>query len=197
MVTAAVWRFCFSKLWLRLTCSGSLHSGGRTQPRTFEHPRRTGKAFCAEGFEELRLRKGALRLGAAERTHYLFCACRAAPTMGVQSVWRHGIEIPALRDWLNEHKPGEQSGIFRSGFVGYYTANEDVFRDFKVDHGCRSERPLGWAYKGSAQSDSANLDHLIATTGRTGTHLDGWRTRAIKPRGTFSFSGCTTPTLAS
>lgn len=41
-----------------------------------------------------------------------------------------GIEIPALRAWLQTHKPGDESGIFRGCFVAYNIANEDVFSKF-------------------------------------------------------------------
>jgi len=41
-----------------------------------------------------------------------------------------GIEIPALRAWLQAHKSSDESGIFRGGFVAYNIANEEVLRAF-------------------------------------------------------------------
>jgi hypothetical protein len=46
-----------------------------------------------------------------------------------------GVEIPALREWLNTHAPGEKVGIFHTCFTGYVIANEDVLNDFMVEHG--------------------------------------------------------------
>lgn len=45
-----------------------------------------------------------------------------------------GVTVPSLRSWLDEHKPGENAGIFEKGFIGYHLMNEDVFRDFMVEH---------------------------------------------------------------
>jgi hypothetical protein len=46
-----------------------------------------------------------------------------------------GIEIPALRNWLREYKPGDEAGVFRSCFVIYFTMNEDIRGEFMVEHG--------------------------------------------------------------
>jgi hypothetical protein len=46
-----------------------------------------------------------------------------------------GIEIPSLRQWLNDNKSGSENGIFHSFFVGYHTANDSVLRSFVIDHG--------------------------------------------------------------
>ncbi len=45
------------------------------------------------------------------------------------------IEIPALRKWLFEFKPGFEAGIFYNSFVGYHTANDDVLSNFMPEHG--------------------------------------------------------------
>ena len=135
-----------------------------------------GKAFCAEGFEELRLRKGAPKvwsLPSSEVIAYFAPDAQRRP-WGFNLYGVIGIEIPALRDWLNKHKPGEQSGIFRSGFVGYYTANEDVFRDFKVDHGLPVPSDL-WVglIKDRLNLIPQTLGHLVETY-RTNRDALGW-----------------------
>lgn len=43
-----------------------------------------------------------------------------------------GIEIPALREWIERNKPGEEGGILRSYFTGFIIANDDVLRNFMV-----------------------------------------------------------------
>lgn len=135
-----------------------------------------GKAFCADGFEELRLRKGAPKVWALPSGKLIayFAPDAQRRPWGFNLYGVIGIEIPALRDWLNEHKPGEQSGIFRSGFVGYYTANEDVFRDFKVDHGLPVPSDL-WVglIKDRLNRIPQTLDKLIATY-RTNREALGW-----------------------
>ena len=45
-----------------------------------------------------------------------------------------GIEIPSLRQWLRQHKPGNAVGIFHTCFVSYVIANEDALCDFMVEH---------------------------------------------------------------
>ena len=45
-----------------------------------------------------------------------------------------GIEIPALREWLDRHKPGDEAGIFHTSFVAYHIANEKWVREFMVTH---------------------------------------------------------------
>lgn len=122
------------------------------------------------------MRKGAPKVWAlpsSELITYFAPAAQRRP-WGFSLYGVIGIEIPALRDWLNEHKPGEQSGIFRSGFVGYYTANEDVFRDFKVDHGLPVPSDL-WVglIKDRLNLIPQTLDHLIATY-RTNRDALGW-----------------------
>jgi len=46
-----------------------------------------------------------------------------------------GLEIPALRAWLDEYRPAEEAGIFRSYFVAYHTANDDALRGFMIHDG--------------------------------------------------------------
>lgn len=44
-----------------------------------------------------------------------------------------GIEILPLRDWLRTYKPGDE-GVFRTWFMGYSIANEDVLNNFTINH---------------------------------------------------------------
>ncbi|MBB5727945.1 hypothetical protein [Sphingomonas prati] len=46
-----------------------------------------------------------------------------------------GLEIPALRTWLLKHKPGDEAGIFRGAFTGYFSTNDELLRGFMVEHG--------------------------------------------------------------
>ncbi|WP_157602736.1 hypothetical protein [Sphingomonas sp. PR090111-T3T-6A] len=134
------------------------------------------KAFCAEGFEELRLWKGTAKVWAPRSSEVIayFAPHAQRRPWGFKLFGVIGIEIPALRDWLNEHKPGQQSGIFRSGFVGYYTANEDVFRDFSVVHGLPVPSDL-WVglIKDRLNLIPQTLGHLTATY-RTNRDALGW-----------------------
>jgi hypothetical protein len=45
-----------------------------------------------------------------------------------------GVEIPSLRQWLLQHKPGNQVGIFHTCFVSYLIINEDILGEFMVEH---------------------------------------------------------------
>lgn len=46
-----------------------------------------------------------------------------------------GLEIPALRRWLIEHKSTQSDHILRSTFVAYYIMNHDDRNLFMVEHG--------------------------------------------------------------
>ncbi|MEG8219956.1 hypothetical protein OSJ57_04895 [Sphingomonas sp. HH69] len=96
------------------------------------------QAFQSEGFVEERLFKGAnkvwMQRSSGEIVSY-FVPDAQRRTWGFRLLGVVGIDIPALRQWLNQHKPGSKSGIFQVGFVGYYTANDDVLGDFQVEHG--------------------------------------------------------------
>lgn len=85
-----------------------------------------------------------------------------------------GIEVPALRDWLREHKPGREAGIFQTSFVGYVIANEDVLRDFLVEHGEPVPADL-WAglLKDRLARVPPTLEGLIASYRRNKEEL-GW-----------------------
>jgi hypothetical protein len=133
-------------------------------------------AFCAEGFEELRLRRGAPKVWALPSSEVIpyFAPDAQRRPWGFNLYGVIGIEIPALRDWVNEHKPGEQSGIFGSGFVGYYTSNENVFRDFQIYHGVPVPADL-WVglIKDRLNLIPQSLGHLMATY-RTNRDALGW-----------------------
>jgi hypothetical protein len=134
------------------------------------------KAFRADGFEERRLWKGEPKvwtLPSTEVVAYFGPDAQRRP-WGFNLFGIIGIEIPKLRDWLNEHKPGQESGIFRTGFVGYYTLNEDVFRDFRVENGLPVPSDL-WVglIKDRLDLIPKTLDQLL-TTYRTNREALGW-----------------------
>lgn len=122
--------------------------------------------FVAEGLHEARLKKGAPKvwtLPSSEVIRY-FAPDAQRRSWGFNFFGTVGIEIPAFRDWLNTHKPGEQAGIFQSGFVAYYTLNEDPFRDFRIVQGQPVPHDL-WVglIKDRLEQIPPTLDLLIAT----------------------------------
>jgi len=96
------------------------------------------QAFQSNGFIEQRLFKETnkvwLQQSSSEIIPY-FAPQAVRRPWGFQLYGVIGIEIPALRRWLNQHRPGTARGIFHNGIVGYHIANEDVLRDFHIDHG--------------------------------------------------------------
>jgi hypothetical protein len=96
------------------------------------------QAFQSEGFIEKRLFKGGHKVWMQESSGEIvsfFAPDAQRRPWGFRLLGVVGIDIPALRQWLNQHKPGTESGIFQGGFVGYYTANDDVLGGFQVEHG--------------------------------------------------------------
>lgn len=95
-------------------------------------------AFRDEGFEEKRLAKGlhykVWVSPGGDITRFFGPDAQRRP-WGFQLFGIVGIDIPDLRRWLSEYKPGAASGIFQTCFVGYHTANEDIFREFHIDNG--------------------------------------------------------------
>ncbi|MDB5677946.1 hypothetical protein [Sphingomonas bacterium] len=93
-------------------------------------------AFREEGFGERRFVKGAPKywtLPAGDIIPF-FAPHAQRQSWGFMLYGTIGIEIPALREWLNRHHPGPEAGIFHTMFVGYYTANEKVL-SFMLDQG--------------------------------------------------------------
>ncbi len=134
------------------------------------------KAFQAEGFREQRLCQVGPKV-------WTLPADEIVPFFSSDAQRRHwgfvlfgviGIEIPALRLWLDEHKPGPASGIFQSGFIGYYTSNEQVFGDFQILHGSPIPSDL-WVglIKDRLRLIPRSLDELLATY-RTNREVLGW-----------------------
>ncbi|HEX8214902.1 MAG TPA: hypothetical protein VF582_05465 [Allosphingosinicella sp.] len=94
-------------------------------------------ALRREGFEERQLfPKGpkVWSLPAADIIRFFWPGAYRRPWGFVYS-GAAGIEIPRLRDWLHEHKPRDEAGIFHSCFVSYLIANEEVLGDFQIEHG--------------------------------------------------------------
>lgn len=85
-----------------------------------------------------------------------------------------GIEIPALRAWLDRYRPGQQVGRFHTWFAGYEIANEDVLGDFTVLHDDPVPADL-WAglLKDRLLRIPASLDSLVALYRRDREKL-GW-----------------------
>ncbi|WP_242154919.1 hypothetical protein [Sphingomonas sp. BAUL-RG-20F-R05-02] len=135
-----------------------------------------GKAFYADGFQELRLRKGASKVWALPSSEVIayFAPDAQRRAWGFNLFGTIGIEIPKLRSWLNEHKSGQDCGIFHSGFIGYYTLNEEVLRDFRIEHGLPIPFDL-WVglIKDRLNRIPQTLDGLIATY-RTNREALGW-----------------------
>jgi hypothetical protein len=84
-----------------------------------------------------------------------------------------GVEIPSLRRWLREFKP-EEPGIFHSCFVCYLITNEDISREFMVEHGNPIPADL-WAglLKDKLELVPPTLDGLITAYRRDKEQL-GW-----------------------
>ena len=85
-----------------------------------------------------------------------------------------GVEIPSLRKWLSEFKPDAEAGIFQQCFVSYLIVNEDVFRDFMVEHDKPVPRDL-WAglLKDRLDKVPPTLDALVDAYRRNKEEL-GW-----------------------
>lgn len=85
-----------------------------------------------------------------------------------------GVEIPSLRQWLRQHKPGNQVGIFHTCFVGYLIINEDILGEFMVEHGEPVPSDL-WAglLKDRLEKVPSSLTDLIAAYQRNKEEL-GW-----------------------
>jgi hypothetical protein len=84
-----------------------------------------------------------------------------------------GVEIPSLRTWLREFKP-EGPGIFHSCFICYLITNEELRREFMVEHGNPIPADL-WAglLKDKLELVPPNLDSLITAYRRNKEEL-GW-----------------------
>ena len=85
-----------------------------------------------------------------------------------------GIGIPSLRQWLREHKPRDEAGIFHSCFVSYHILNEDVFQNLMV----KQDKPIPvdlWAgmLKDRLEKVPSTLDALVAAYLRNEEDL-GW-----------------------
>lgn len=95
-----------------------------------------GKAFKEDGFTETRLTKGFNKVWAlpSREVQPYFAPHAQRRPYGFVLYGVFGIEISTLREWLNKYKPGRESGIFSDGFVGYYSSNDDVFRDFAIEN---------------------------------------------------------------
>jgi hypothetical protein len=133
-------------------------------------------AFRNEGLEELRLISKAPKawtLPAGDIVRFFWPHPYRRP-WGFVYQGTIGIEVPALREWLREHKPGQQAGIFQVAFVGYLTVNEDVFRNFMVEHGKPVPADL-WAglLKDRLEQVPPTLDGLLAAYRRNKEEL-GW-----------------------
>jgi len=85
-----------------------------------------------------------------------------------------GIEIPALRSWINKYKPGEGGGILRGYFTAYIIANEDVLNKFMVEFGNPVPADL-WAglLRDRVARIPSSLEMLLSTY-RTNREELGW-----------------------
>ena len=122
-------------------------------------------AFREEGFNEQRWVKGYPKYWTLEADDIIpfFAPDAQRRSWGFVLYGSIGIEIPALRDWLNRYKPGQEAGIFQTMFVGYYTANEKVL-SFMLDQGGPVPADL-WVglIKDRLQLIPPSIDELIAT----------------------------------
>jgi hypothetical protein len=84
-----------------------------------------------------------------------------------------GVEIPSLRAWLREFKR-DDAGIFHSCFVCYLIINEEVRREFMVQHGNPIPADL-WAglLKDKLELVPPTLDAFIGAYRRNKEEL-GW-----------------------
>lgn len=132
-----------------------------------------GEAFRREGLEERRLFSNGLKvwsLPAQDLIRFFYPQAYRRPWGFVYS-GSVGIEIPALRQWLQAHRP-EGAGIFHDCFVSYLSINDDVFRHFMVDH--RKPIPADrWAHllKDRLEKVPSTLDGLIAAYRRNNDEL--------------------------
>jgi hypothetical protein len=86
-------------------------------------------AFQDEGLEERRLFPKGPKVWALPPTDIIrfFWPHAYRRPWGFVYSGAFGIEVPALRTWLQAHKPGqEEAGIFHSCFLSYNVANEDI-----------------------------------------------------------------------
>lgn len=135
------------------------------------------KAFKADGFIETRLFKGMNKVWvhqqSGEITSYFAPDAKRRP-WGFRLFGVIGIDIPAFRNWLNQYKPGSDSGIFGAGFVGYYTANDDLLNDFQIENDLPVPADL-WIglIKDRLDQIPSSLDSLVKTY-RTNREELGW-----------------------
>lgn len=132
-------------------------------------------ALGAEGFEEFRIgpqRLKAWSLAAGEVRSFFVPHAYRRPWGFVYS-GTIGIEIAALRKWLDEHSGG-RSGIFCWCFAGYVIANDDVLGSFMLSHGAPVPADL-WAglVKDRILDLPTSLDELIAAY-RSNRERLGW-----------------------
>lgn len=75
---------------------------------------------------------------------------------------------------MHEHKPDREAGIFRSRSVSYLIANENVLREFMVEHGAAIPADL-WAglLKDRLVRTPSTLESLVRVYTRNREEL-GW-----------------------
>jgi len=156
-------------------------------------------AFQADGFVESRLFKGGHKVWALpdDEITTFFAPDAQRRSWGFQLFGTIGIEIPSLRRWLNQHKPGTESGIFRGSFVGYYTANDDLLRTFQVEHGLKIPANL-WVglIKDRLNLIPRSVDDLLRVY-RTNREELGWLAHPLeKPAWDFLLAWRNNPTPA-
>lgn len=133
-------------------------------------------AFREEGLEERQLFPKAPKvwsLPAGDITRFFWPHAYRRP-WGFRYSGAIGVEIPALRSWLREHKPGPEAGIFHFCFVSYLIINEDVLNKFVIEHGKAIPFDL-WAglLKDRLVRVPPTLDSLVAAYERNKEEL-GW-----------------------
>ena len=132
-------------------------------------------ALRDEGLEEQRLfPKGpkVWTLTAGDTVRFFWPQARRRP-WGFIYDGAIGVEIPGLRAWLRQLKRDE-AGIFHSCFICYLLINEDISREFMVEHGNPIPADL-WAglLKNKLELVPPTLDGLITAYRRNREEL-GW-----------------------
>jgi hypothetical protein len=133
-------------------------------------------ALRQEGLEERKLvpkRPKVWSLAGGDTIRFFFPHAYRRPWGFVYS-GSIGVEIPSLRQWLQQHKLGDEVGIFHTCFVGYPIINEDILGEFMVEH----DKPVPsdlWAglLKDRLEKIPTTLDGLVAAYQRNKEEL-GW-----------------------
>ena len=144
-------------------------------------------AFRQEGFVQIRLHKGDQKVWALidDEVVRFFAPHAQRRPWGYAFFGIFGIELPELRQWLDRYKPGPASGIFAGSFTAYFSSNEEVFREFMIEHGAPVPADL-WVglIKDRLSRVSTSVDDLVISYQNGGEDLgcfahsnesDAWR----------------------